>query len=132
MFLYFSHNSILLIFSVCKSLYGKLCFKETVPAQMHAQNTALKKQLHTIVQLCYGSFYSVLLFSKHWFFSLEISMSDMTAKRKYCRKYYINNRFLCCLTFLGTRRNYQVVLTLTCYTFTGLENVNGFFVCFLV
>lgn len=84
--------------------------KKKKKAQRCAPNTALKKQLYTIVQLCYGSFDSVLFVPKHCFFPLEISMSDLkTAKRNY-RKHYINNRFLFCLTFLGTRKNDQAVL----------------------
>jgi len=37
----------------------RLCFKQTAVAQRSVQDSALKKQLHTIMQLCYESFHSV-------------------------------------------------------------------------
>lgn len=128
LFLDFSRDSKLLIFSVCKllHLYGRLCFKQTALAQRNAQTLHWKSNY---IQSCnYVTKVSILyFFLKTWFLPLEISISDSpTVKWKY-RKYHINNRFLFCLKFLRTRRNDQVALTLTYRTFTRLENWNYFF-----
>lgn len=128
LFLDFSRDSKLLIFSACKllHLYGRLCFKQTALAQRNAQTLHWKSNY---IQSCnyVMKVYILYFFLKIWFLPLEISISDSpTVKWKY-RKYHINNRFLFCLKFLRTRRNDQVALTLTYRTFTRLENWKDFF-----
>lgn len=113
-------------------------FMESYALNKQFLHRGMLKTLHwksNYIQLCnYVMEVSIL---SYFFQSIGSSLWKLacqtlkTAERKY-RKHYINNKFLSCLTFLGTRRNDQVVLNLICCTFTRLENVNRFFVCFLV